>query len=283
MTVAPEDAPKTLHRVGARAPFLDYLRQAWERRDFAFEMARSRIQASNQRNRLGMLWLIFQPTMNALMYGLIFGLLQGNSRPPDFPAFVVVGVFLFQFFSSSMNQGAKSITGNQSLVQSLSFPRITLPLSTVMEQFLSLMPMLGVMYIYCLVLGQRPTPAWLLIIPLVAILAVFNVGIALVTARLTVHIRDLTHLLPIFTRLLFYTSGVLFSVDKVLNQWPWMVRIFDYHPIYQTLQIARGAILDSVAFPSMHAWLVLSVWAVVVAAFGVVFFWSAEERYGRDI
>ncbi|MGP5227066.1 ABC transporter permease [Arthrobacter rhombi] len=283
MTVVPEDAPTTLHRVGARAPFFAYLRQAWDRRDFAFEMARSRIQASNQKNRLGMLWLIFQPTMNALMYGAIFGLLQGNSRPPDFPAFVVIGVFLFQFFSSSMNQGAKSITGNQSLVQSLSFPRITLPISTVMEQFLSLMPMLGVMYIYCLILGQKPTPAWLLIFPLVAILAVFNIGIALVTARLTVHIRDLTHLLPIFTRLLFYTSGVLFSVDRILKQWPWMIRVFDYHPVYQTLQIARGAILDSVPLSPIHSWIVLAVWAVVVAAFGVVFFWSAEERYGRDI
>lgn len=283
MTVASEDAQLTLHRVGARAPFFAYLRQAWERRGFAYEMARSRIQASNQRNRLGMLWIIFQPTMNAIMYGLIFGLLQGDRRPPNFAAFVVIGVFLFQFFTTSMNQGAKSITGNQSLVQSLSFPRITLPLSTVMEQFLSLMPMLGVMYIYCVILGERPTLSWLLVFPLVAILTVFNVGVALVAARLTVHIRDLTHLLPIFTRLLFYTSGVLFSVDRILNKWPGAVKLFDYHPIYQALQIARGAILESVAFPSMHAWMVLSVWAVVMAAFGVVFFWAAEERYGRDI
>lgn len=283
MTVVPEDAPTTLHRVGARAPFFAYLRQAWERRDFAFEMARSRIQASNQKNRLGMLWIIFQPTMNAVMYGVIFGLLQGDRRPPNFASFVVIGVFLFQFFSSSMNQGAKSITGNQSLVQSLSFPRITLPLSTVMEQFLSLMPMLGVMFIYVMILGETPALSWLLVIPLVAILAVFSVGVALVTARLTVHIRDLTHLLPIFTRLLFYTSGVLFSVDRILEKLPWMVRLFDYHPVYQTLQIARGAILESVAMPSMQSWLVLSVWAVLMAAFGVVFFWAAEERYGRDI
>lgn len=283
MTVVPEDAPTTLHRVGARAPFFAYLRQAWERRDFAFEMARSRIQASNQRNRLGMLWIIFQPTMNALMYGAIFGLLQGDRRPPNFAAFVVIGVFLFQFFTASMNQGAKSITGNQSLVQSLSFPRITLPLSTVMEQLLTLMPMLGVMYIYVLILGETPALSWLLIFPLVAILTVFNVGVALVTARLTVHIRDLTHLLPIFTRLLFYTSGVLFSVDRILDSLPWMIKIFDYHPLYQTLQIARGAILESVEFPSMHAWIVVSVWAVGMAVFGVIFFWTAEERYGRDI
>lgn len=282
MTVAQQDGPRTLHRVGARPHFFDYVRQAWARRDFAFEMAKSRIQATNQRNRLGMLWIIFKPTMNALMYGLIFGLLQGSSRPADFPIFVVIGVFLFEFFSSSMNQGAKAITSNQSLVQSLSFPRVTLPFSTVIEQFLSLMPMLLVMFIYCTILGAYPKPSWLLIIPLIAIFSVFNMGVALICARLTVHIRDLTHLLPIFTRILFYTSGVLFSVDRILNQWPWMIRVFDFHPVYQVLQIARGSILDSVAFPSLHAWLVVVVWSVAVAIFGIVFFWTAEERYGRD-
>lgn len=282
MTVAHQDAPRTLHRVGARPPFFTYLRQAWERRDFAFEMAKSRIQATNQRNRLGMLWIIFKPTMNALMYGLIFGLLQGDSRPPNFASFVVIGVFLFEFFSASMNQGAKAITSNTSLVQSLSFPRMTLPFSTVIEQFLSLMPMLGVMFIYCLVLGNPIQVSWLLIFPLVAILSVMNMGVALICARLTVHIRDLTHLLPIFTRILFYTSGVLFSVDRILNHWPWMVRIFDFHPVYQTLQIARGAMLETVPLQGAHSWIVLSVWAVALAVFGIVFFWTAEERYGRD-
>lgn len=282
MTVVDQGAGRTLHRVGARPRFSAYLREAWERRDFAFEMARSRIQAGNERNRLGMLWIIFKPTMNALMYGAIFGLLQGASRPPDFPIFVVIGVFLFEFFSQSMNQGAKAITSNGSLVQSLAFPRITLPFSTVIEQFLSLIPMLGVMFVYCMVLGAWPQWSWLLIIPLVAIFSVFNMGVALICARLTVHIRDLTHLLPIFTRILFYTSGVLFSVDRILNHWPWMIRVFDYHPVYQVLQIGRGAIMDSVAFPSLHAWLVVCGWSVAVAAFGVVFFWTAEERYGRE-
>ncbi|MGP5727179.1 ABC transporter permease [Arthrobacter rhombi] len=279
MTVIGSVSPEGLHRVGARPKLAAYLKQAWGRRDFAYELARSRIEASNGRNRLGMLWVVLKPTLNALMYGAIFGLLQGDSRPPGFPMYVVIGVFLFEFFSQSMNQGAKSITGNTSLVQSLSFPRITLPLATVLQQLLTLAPMLGVMYVYCLILGAQLSWSWLLILPLVGIYTLFNTGIALITARLTVHLRDLTQLLPLINRLLFYTSGVLFSVDRILKMFPIMVKIFDFHPIYQTLQIARGCIMGT-DYP-VEYWGYLTIWSVLTLIFGVIFFWVAEERYGR--
>lgn len=279
MTVIDSVSPEGLHRVGARPKLAPYILQAWQRRDFAFELARSRIEASNGRNRLGMFWVVLKPTLNALMYGAIFGILQGSSKPPGFPMYVVIGVFLFEFFSQCMNQGAKSITGNTALVQSLSFPRITLPFATVIQQLLTLAPMIGVMYVYCLILGARPSWSWLLVLPLVGIFALFNTGVALICARLTVHVRDLTNLLPLLNRILFYTSGVLFSVDKILNAFPVMVTLFDFHPIYQTLQIARGCIMGT-EYP-MEYWAFLSIWSVMVVTFGVIFFWIAEERYGR--
>lgn len=279
MTVIGSEGQEALHRVGARPGLLTYVKQTWARRDFAYELARSRIEASNGRNRLGMLWVVLKPTLNALMYGAIFGLLQGSSRPPGFPMYVVIGVFFFEFFSQSMNQGAKSITGNTSLVQSLSFPRITLPLATVLQQLLTLAPVLGVMYVYCLILGAQPSWSWFLVLPLVGIYTLFNTGVALVAARLTVHLRDLTQLLPLVNRLLFYTSGVLFSVDRILNMFPIMVKIFDFHPIYQTLQIARGSIMGT-DYP-VEYWAYLSIWSILSLVVGVVFFWLAEERYGR--
>ena len=59
-------------------------------------------------------------------------------------------------------------------------------------------------------------------------------------ARLTVHVRDLTQILPFVNRILFYTSGVLFAVDRIFAAHPWVVRLYDFHPLYQVLQIARS-------------------------------------------
>lgn len=281
MTMAEFAAERGLHRVGARPHLGAYLVDTWRRREFLITMAQSRLRASFERNRLGILWVVLRPTLNALVYGIIFGVLQGGARPPDYTAYVVIGVFLFEFFSSSLNNGARSITGNRALVQSLSFPRLTLPLAEVLEQFMSLMPMLGIMFVYLIILGHFPRWQWLVIAPLLALYAMFNAGIAMIAARLTVHITDLTHLLPFISRILFYTSGVLFDVNRLLANHPRLVTLYDFHPIYQVLQIARSSLMTGREYDPRY-WSYLSVWAVATFVVGLLFFWVAEERYGRD-
>ncbi len=280
MTVAEEAESYGLHRVGARPTLVNYLKQTWQRREFIYELAKARVQSQNQKNRLGMIWIVLKPTFNALMYGFIFGVLQGASRAEDFPVFVIIGVFLFEFFSTSMTGGAKSITGNTALVQSLAFPRLSLPVAQVTQNLLTLMPMVLVMFIYSLILGTTPKVSWLAIIPLLGIFTVFNLGVALICARVTVHVRDFTQILPLISRVLFYTSGVLFSADRLLSHWPWMIAIFDVHPVYQTLQLARGMVMNQAEYDPW-AWWVISGWAIISLVVGLIYFWKAEERYGR--
>nr|WP_300151542.1 ABC transporter permease [Propionicimonas sp.] len=281
MSLASVAAEHGLKRVGARPRFWRYLSEAWRRREFVLAMAQYRLRAELERNRLGVLWLMLQPALNALIYGAIFGILQEDRRGPDFAAHVVIGVFLFQYFSKSLIQGAKSITGNQSLVQSLAFPRITLPLAEVIEQLLSLLPSIGLLFVILPFFGHWPTWSWLLLVPLLGLFTLFNVGIALIAARLTVHVRDLTQLLPFVSRILFYTSGVLFNVSSLFDKRPWVVQLFDFHPLYQVLQMARAALMGGHDYDPMY-WAYFSVWSVVVCVVGLLFFWVAEERYGRD-
>ena len=270
-----------LHRVGARPPLLKYLAEAWQRRDFVATMARYRLRSKFEQNRLGIVWIVLRPLINAAVYGLIFGLLQSGNRPPDYAAYVVVGVFFFEFFAGCLNNGAKAITGNRSLVQSLAFPRITLPLSVVVEQFISFLVTLIVLLPILLAFGHFPTLDWLKVVPLFAAFTQFNSGVALIAARLTVHVTDLTQLLPFISRLLFYTSGVLFAIDRILADHPWVVRLYDFHPLYQVLEMARHYLIGGADFPASYGWLfgAMSVGMFVV---GLLFFWVAEERYGRE-
>jgi teichoic acid transport system permease protein len=282
MSLADLAASNGLHRVGARPPFWQYLKQAWGRRDFVWAMSRYRMRADLEGNRLGIFWLVLQPVINATIYGVIFYFLVGEKgRGADYPAHVVIGVFLFQFFSKSLSNGAKSITGNQSLVQSLAFPRVTLPVGEVIEQFLSLMPSMALLVIVLPIMGHWPSLEWLLMIPLLALFTLFNTGVALIAARLTVHVRDLTQLLPFISRILFYTSGVLFNVGAVLDAHPTLLRLYDFHPLYQVLQMARSVLMGGRGYDPMY-WVYFSEWAVGTLIVGLLFFWAAEERYGRD-
>ena len=141
--------------------------------------------------------------------------------------------------------------------------------------------MLGVLIPILAVFGFYPRWDWLLIIPLVLLFALFSTGVAFITARLTVHVSDLSQLLPFVSRLLFYSSGVLFAVDKILVAHPWALRMYDFYPLYQALKIARHHLMGAAAYPHYY-WAMFAASAVLTFVVGAVFFWRAEERYGRD-
>jgi len=280
MDLAQYAASHGLRRVGARPPFRAYLTETWHRRGFIWTMAHYHVRSELEGNRLGILWLLLNPCFNAIIYGLIFGILQGNARGPDFVPRVVIGVFLWQFFAKSLSDGAKAITGNRSLVQSLAFPRLTLPIAKVAEHFISTLPSIALLVIILPILGYWPTWSWLLIIPLLLLYTLFNLGVAMIAARLTVHLRDVAQLLPFITRILFYSSGVLFNVQTIFQAHPWVIRVYDFHPLYQVIQLARSALMGINVDPMY--WLYLSIWSIAILAIGLVFFWAAEERYGRE-
>jgi teichoic acid transport system permease protein len=271
-----------LERVGARPPLRAYLAELWERRHFAYTLAQYRIQATMSENRLGLGWIVIRPIFTALIFGTIFGVIMtSDSRPDNFIPFLVTGVFIFEFFSNSFSQGAKSITSNASLVRSLSFPRMLLPLATVLQQVFELVPIMGVMTIIVIVTGEPITWYWLLVPVILVIMTMFNLGVALIAARLTVHLRDVTQIIPLITRILFYSSGIFYSLDKVLEKKPELLRLAQLNPVHDFITLVRAQMVTGNE-ASTQEWLIAIVAAVVVFIAGVVFFWRAEERYGRD-
>lgn len=283
MSLADDAARAGLHKVGARPPLWIYLRQVWNRRRFIYQLARYRIEANNSQNRLGMAWVLLKPMIDAAVYGTVFGffLMRGNI-PNHYILFLVVGVFMFDFFSNCFIDGAKSITKNANLVQSLSFPRLALPLALVIEKLLLFVPMLGIIFTTALISGVLPTLKWLLMVPIVVLFTIFNAGVTMFAARLTVHFRDLTQLLPFAARILFYTSGVFYSLELLLKGNETALRIIDTNPVHQFLSLGRSVFLDEPGFSAKpEFWLYASLWALTSIIVGSLFFWAAEERYGR--
>jgi teichoic acid transport system permease protein len=295
MTTADDAARAGLTKVGGRPPLPEYVAEVWRRRSFIYSMARFRIESENQQASLGMFWVILKPLLNALIYGAVFGILIAGSKPPNFVEFLIIGVFVFEFFASAWTAGGKAITNNAALVQSLAFPRMVLPLAAVTERFLKFLPTIAIMLVYLLVSGTRPSVHWLLIIPLFTLYFLFVSGLALITARLATHWRDLNNFLPFVTRVFFYTTGVFFSIESRFGPrppsaaepqgyegYPWLVDAANFQPVHEFLSLARSALLNGPAYAFNESyWFYATAWSLVLFVFGVWFFWRAEERYGR--
>lgn len=268
--------------MGVRPPFLWYLAEAFRRRDFAVTLAAYRLQAANAKTRLGMGWIVLRPLISAAVYGLIFGMIMpAGSRPDNFVAYLIVGVFLFEFFSRSLSEGSRSILQNVNLVKNLSFPRILLPVASVVQQVLELLVMLAVLFVLLIALGEPITWNWLLLIPVAAMFTLFNVGVALLAARLSLHLPDLTQILPHVTRILFYSSGIFFALDRVLASRPDLLQIAYLNPVHDFIALARGFLLQGAEIQPIFWW-VTGISTAVVFIGGVILFWHVENRYGED-
>jgi teichoic acid transport system permease protein len=269
-----------LFEVGRRPPFGPYLAEAWRRRRFAFTLAGYRLVGGLIQNRLGLLWIVLKPLLTAMIYGTIFGLVLADSaKPDDFVPYLIVGVFVFEFFTGCFGSGSKAITGNARLVQSLGFPRILLPVSVVVEQAMRMIPITVLLGILLLVFGVPITWSWLWVVPILVMMAIFNLGVALIVARMSVWVRDVQQFIPIINRVLFYASSVFFQVDVAFADNPVLLTIAHSIPTYDFIALVRGVMLENHPAPDL-AVILAPIWTVVVIVVGVVYFWRAEARYG---
>ena len=291
MTAAPRDRQavrplsvdfRKLQRVGARPGFVDYLVKVWDYRHFISYDARARVQSGNRRDRLGSVWLILNPVLNGLTYYLIFGLLlQTGAGIENFVGYLVIGIFLFQFSSRSITNGARSIQQNRAVIQAFSFPRATLPIAVNMRELFANIPVLIVMVLIVMVLPptEEVTWRWLLVIPALALQWIFNLGVGLILARVISKVNDVVHLLSFALRALMYASAVFYSYERFIDQ-PVLLQIVQLNPLFNVLDIVRDCLLYA-QVPEWQSWAVLASWAFGALAIGAVYFWRAEETYGR--
>jgi teichoic acid transport system permease protein len=281
-------AENGLAQLGGRPPLRAYLTQLWERRHFIIELARSRFRAQNESYRLGAAWIVLLPLINAGVYGLIFGVIvKAASRPAHFVPFLVIGVFTFQFFSGCFNDGARSIVSNSGLVRTLHFPRAVLPIAAVLQSLYGLFWIVLVMTAIVVASGEPITPRFLLLVPCYLLMSLFCTGIAFFAARLTIHIRDITQLIPFITRLIFYVSGIFFAVSSKFSGHGLLTKALKANPVNVYITLARDALLSrDRGLQGVHAepytWYLGIGWGLVLFVLGFIFFWRAEGLYGRD-
>jgi teichoic acid transport system permease protein len=272
---------------GARPGLVEYVRQLWGRRHFILAFSQAKLTAQYSQAKLGQLWQVATPLLNALVYFLIFGLILGADRgmPREvYIPFLVTGVFVFTFTQSSVMAGVRAIAGNLGLVRALHFPRAALPISFSLQQLQQLLFSMIVLFAVAVGFGSYPSLSWLLILPVLALQFLFNTGLAMIMARMGSKTPDLAQLMPFVMRTWMYASGVMFSLPVMLEEHPpWISDVLQWNPAAIYMDLMRFALIDGYGSDNLppHVWAVAGGWAVLVAVGGFVYFWKAEERYGR--
>jgi ABC-2 type transport system permease protein len=246
-----------------------------------YNIARNEFKLRFFGSALGYLWQLVRPL---LLFGVLYVFftqvaeVNNQSTPAQghYGAQLLGSIVLFTFFGEATAGAVRSVVDRENLVRKIQFPRMVIPLSVVLLASFNLALNLVVVLGFALVEGVQPTLSWLELPLIVATLALFATGIAMLLSALFVRLRDIQPIWEVVSQILFYCSPVIISVatvqEKVSSS---VLHVYMLNPLAVVFQQFRHAIVTH-ATPSageaLGSWTGL-LWplAIVLGVFALGF------------
>jgi teichoic acid transport system permease protein len=262
-----------------------YITLLWGRREFAWYLAMGNLKARNASTVLGLFWWVLNPLLLGLVYAFVFGVLlqRGGDPDPDaipYVAWLLSGIFPFYFTQTALTGGVNSIVSNNKLLANLNFPRLVMPISSIIEAFVGfLASIVAFVVIAGVAAGIWPTLSIWMLLPVIVIHTMFNLGLSAIVARLAVPFRDLNNLVPYITRLWLYMSPIILRPEFIAELTGKKLAVFQMNPLFSILSIYRGALLGTPVEP-WH-WYAAIAWSLAILVVGLLAFVRYEGKMTR--
>lgn len=274
---------QALEPIGEKASLAEYFKELWQRRHFIWRESKNKVLNQTSNTFLGPFWLVLNPILLAAFYWVIFGMVLGISRGMDnFVAFIIIGILMFRFSSGTINQSTKAIFSSRSMIKAFSYPRAAIPISLVAREMLSQFIVMPVMLVMILTIPPRVSidATWLLVPAVFFFHALINLGLAFFFSRVGYKMPDFSQAMSFITRLLMYGSGVIFPVERFLQNEA-ALTIIKANPIYTLLDAYRSMLMEN-TIPPPTSWWLLTAWSFGLVVIGFIYFWRGEKEYARE-
>lgn len=227
-----------------------------------------------QESFFGWAWSLARPLSYGLVLYFAFGVIL-KAGFPDYPLFLMAGVFPWFWFQGAVQQSASVFVGNSGLLKKVRFPRIVLPLSVVLGNTLQFLLSVPVILVFLFGAGRAPHWSWFVTLPLLFVIQfVLATAVALLLASLTVFFRDLEHITEVGLNLLFYATPILYNIERIPEKYRW---VKDVNPLAPLAEGWRGVIMNGAWLPS-DIWTTLA-WTAVLAAAAWYIFRRLEDAF----
>ena len=272
-----------LTQLGVRPKLRSYLIDGWGLRHFISTQARLQSFSAARGNFLGKLWLLLDPLLLIGFYFIIFGMILKTDRGVDnFVAFLAIGIIFFRPLQASLGRGNSILRQNRALFKSFNFPKASVFVSFVLRSTYESVPDIIILLVFILVVppGENASFHWLLILVALAFRQGMILGLTMTTGFLTNRVPDLSHVWPVLSRFWFYTSGILFSIERYVSD-PFLKSVLESNPAAVLINFARQVLLDN-AIPPFSMWMQLLGWSFFLPLVGLLLIWNGEVKLNRD-
>jgi len=195
---------------------------------------------------LGYLWSLVRPLMFfGVLYVVFSQVLRFGGGIKAYPVLLLLNIVLFSFFSEATQASVTSVINREGLVRKMHFPRMVIPLSTVLTSMLNLAPNLAAVVVFMLLYGLPVRWTWLLLPLILVPLMMLTAAVAMLLSSLYVRFRDVAPIWSVVVQLLFYATPVLYVATTITHLGNKVVQqIVLSNPLAVLLEQARHWIVD---------------------------------------
>jgi lipopolysaccharide transport system permease protein len=248
-------------------------------RDLFYYWVWRNIKARYAQSVLGIGWAIIQPVFAMLVFTVVFGKLASiDSDGAPYAIFSFAALVPWTYFSNAFNEAAGSLVSNTNMITKIYFPRIVLPLTSVISKLLDF----GISFIILIILliGFKATPTiGVLFLPvLILIMMITASGLGMWFAALSIHYRDVKHGLHFLVQLMMYAAPVVYATSLIPEQYR---LLYAMNPMVGVIEGFRSALLATNPMP----WDLITVGAamsIIIFTIGSLYF-RRMERIFADV
>ena len=252
------------------------LRELWAYRELLYFLIWRDVKVRYKQTVLGAAWAIIQPVFNMIVFTLFFKRVITLQDGIPYEVFTLSALVPWSLFENGLNQSANSLVGSANLIKKVYFPRLTIPIATVLsglvDFLLAFLILLGMMLWF----GITPTIN-IVFLPFFVLLAILtSLGVGLWLSALNVQFRDIRYTIPFLSRLWFFATPIIYPSTTINSEF-WRT-IYGLNPMVGVVDGFRWALLGG----AQPAWAMLAmsfIAAVLLLVTGGLYFRRMEKNF----
>lgn len=256
------------------------LAELWANRELLYFLVWRDLKVRYKQTLLGVAWAVIQPMFTMLVFSLFFGkLAKVPSDGSPYEVWCFAALVPWNFFAQGLVQSADSLVGSANLLRKIYFPRLVIPISSVLGGCVDFCIAFGVLLILMLQFGVTPTTKVIFLPPLLLLALVTSLGVGLWLSALNVRFRDVRYAVPFLVQIWMFATPIAYSSSLLPEPWR---TVYGLNPMAGVVEGFRWALLGTQNTPG-RMMIASAVVAVLMLVFGAYYFRRMERTFSDTV
>lgn len=252
----------------------------WQHRELLYFLTWRDIKVRYKQTVLGLAWVVLQPMAIALALAAFLGhVVHVQSDNLPYPIFAYAGMVLWQLFSQGMADSSNSVVNNQQLISKVYFPRLFIPLSSILASLFDFAISLVALALFLLYFRMAPSISVVLLPVFVLPAVISSLGAGLWLSALNVKYRDVRHTVTFLVQFWFFATPIAYPTGSIPARWRFL---YELNPMVGAVDGFRWTLRGQGAFP-MESVLLAGLMAMLLLVTGLYYFRQSEETFADFI